>query len=113
MYSLRLEASDSNFPTGALGNFDSGNKLIDSLADITFLCKLNAQEFNRNFEKDHILYSIYVHAKSLQSYPHLCDPMECSLPGSSVHGILLARILESDALSPGLSSRPRNQTHVS
>ena len=53
-YSLRLEAFDSNFPTGALGNFDSGNKLIDSLADITFLCKLNAQEFNRNFEKDHI-----------------------------------------------------------
>ena len=24
----------------------------------------------------------------------LCDPMDCSLPGSSVHGILQARILE-------------------
>ena len=29
-----------------------------------------------------------------QSYPTLCDPMDCSLPGSSVHGILQARVLE-------------------
>ena len=29
-----------------------------------------------------------------QSCPTLCDPMECSLPGFSVHGILQARILE-------------------
>ena len=29
-----------------------------------------------------------------QSYPTLCDPMDCSPPGSSVHGILQARILE-------------------
>ena len=33
-------------------------------------------------------------AKSLQSCPTLCDPMDCSPPGSSVHGILQARILE-------------------
>ena len=33
-------------------------------------------------------------AKSLQSCPTLCDPVDCSLPGSSVHGILQARILE-------------------
>ena len=33
-------------------------------------------------------------AKSLQSSPTLCDPVDCSLPGSSVYGILLARILE-------------------
>ena len=33
-------------------------------------------------------------AKSLQSCPTLCDPMDCSLPGSSVHGIFQARILE-------------------
>ena len=35
-----------------------------------------------------------MHARSLQSCPTLCDPMDCSLPGSSVHGILQARILE-------------------
>ena len=34
-----------------------------------------------------------MHAKLLQSCPTLCDPMDCSPPGSSVHGILQARIL--------------------
>ena len=29
-----------------------------------------------------------------QLYPTLCDPVDCSPPGSSVHGILQARILE-------------------
>ena len=33
-------------------------------------------------------------AKSLQSYPTLCDPTDSSPPGSSVPGILQARILE-------------------
>ena len=35
-----------------------------------------------------------MHARSLQSCPTLCDPMDCSPPGSSVHGISQARILE-------------------
>ena len=35
-----------------------------------------------------------MHANSLQSCLTLCDPMGCSPPGSSVHGILQARILE-------------------
>ena len=35
-----------------------------------------------------------MHAKSLQSCPALCDPMDYSLPGSSVHGILQAGILK-------------------
>ena len=42
------------------------------------------------------MYSM--HVKSLQSCPTLCDPMDCSLPGSSVHGILQARIPEQDAM---------------
>ena len=42
------------------------------------------------------------HAKSLQSCQTVCDPMDCSPPGSSVHGILQAWILEWVAfLSPG------------
>ena len=40
----------------------------------------------------------------------LCDPMDCSPPGSSVHGILQARILEWP--SPRESSRPRDQIHI-
>ena len=37
-------------------------------------------------------------AQSLQSCLPLCDPMDCSLPGSPVHGILQARILEWAAM---------------
>ena len=33
-------------------------------------------------------------AKSLQSCPTLCDPMDCSPPGSSIHGIFQATVLE-------------------
>ena len=40
-----------------------------------------------------------LHAKSLQSYPTLHDPKDYSLPGSSLHGILQARILEWVAIS--------------
>ena len=49
-----------------------------------------------------------------QSYPALCNPMEYSPPGFSVHGILQARILEWVAIpfSRG-SSRPRDGTQVS
>ena len=53
-------------------------------------------------------------AKSLQSCPTLYDPMDCSLPGSSVHGISQARVLEWVAISFSWgSSQPRDWTHVS
>ena len=39
------------------------------------------------------------HTNTAQSCPTLCDPMDCSPPGSSVHGILQARILEWGAIS--------------
>ena len=41
-----------------------------------------------------LLWAGCVHAKLLQSCLTLCDPMDCSPPGSSIHGILQARILE-------------------
>ena len=51
------------------------------------------------------------HSQSL-SRVGLCDPMDCSLPGSSVHGILQARILEWVAIffSSKVFSQPRDQT---
>ena len=49
-----------------------------------------------------------------QSCPTLCDPVDCSTPGSSVHGILQARILEWVAISFSRGSpRPRDRTQVS
>ena len=52
--------------------------------------------------------------KVAQSCPTLWDPMDCSPPGSSVHGISQARVLEWVAMpcSKG-SSQPRDQTQVS
>ena len=49
-----------------------------------------------------------------QSCLTLCDPMDCSPPVSSVHGIFRARNLERVAISNSRgSSGPRDQTHVS
>ena len=53
-----------------------------------------------------------IESEVAQSCPTLCDPMDCSSPGSSVHGILQARILEGlpfpspgDLLDPGIEPR--------
>ena len=55
-----------------------------------------------------------MHACSVsKSCPTLCNPMNCSPPGSSVHGILQARILKWDAISFSWgSSHPRNRIQV-
>ena len=41
----------------------------------------------------------YAAAKSLQSCPTLCNPMDCSPPGSSIHGIFQARVLKRGAIA--------------
>ena len=49
-----------------------------------------------------------------QPWPPLCNPMDCSPPGSSIHGIFQARILEWGAISFSRgSSWPRDWTWVS
>ena len=47
-----------------------------------------------------------------QSCPTHCDPMDCGLPGSSVHGILQARVLEWVAIPFRGSTQPRDHTQV-
>ena len=61
-----------------------------------------------------IWISACMHAQLLQLCPTLCNPMDYSPPGSLVHGIFQARILEWVAMpfSRG-SSWPRDQTHIS
>ena len=56
----------------------------------------------------------WVFAESLQLCTTLCDPMDCSPPGSSVHGIFQAKILEWVAMpsSSRGSFLPRAQTRV-
>ena len=75
------------------------------------------QKANRHMIRCTILIIIGGGDLDAKLSPTLCDPMDCSLPGSSVHGILQARILEwiaipfsrgstwprvSSALHPGL-----------
>ena len=61
----------------------------------------------------------WIHPRSGESEvaqwcPSLCDPMDCSLPGSSVHGIFQARVLEWVAIAfSRVSSWPRDGTWVS
>ena len=61
-----------------------------------------------------VCLSICVRVCDTHLYPTLCYPMDCNSPGSSVHGILQARILEwvATVFSRG-SSQPRDQTWVS
>ena len=60
------------------------------------------------------VFIICVLCLAAQSCPTLCDSMDCSLPGSSVHGISQARTLEWAAISfSRWSSQPKDQTQVS
>ena len=76
-------------------------------------------EEQKGTEREHGLDSLLgFHWKSesevTQSCPTLCDPMDCSLLGSSVYGIFQARILEWVAISfSRRSSQPRDWTQIS
>ena len=67
---------------------------------------------NQTANQDCVLLKAYESESEVaQSFPTLCDPMDCSLAGSSIHGIFKARVLEwvSIAFSWG-SSQLRDQT---
>ena len=72
-------------------------------SQITFLYSRNDHKSVKQYE-----------SKVAQSCPTLCDPMDCNLPGSSVHGIFQVRVLEWVAISFSRgSSQPRDRTWVS
>ena len=62
----------------------------------------------------HLGHSLFPRAAVLclgsQLCPTLCDPMDCSPPGSSLYGILQARILELPCPPPGDPPNPRHKT---
>ena len=72
--------------------------------------KVASVEFFCPLPKESRMWYIHMYqhvcAQSLKLCPTLCDPMDCSSPGSFVHGILQARILEwvapGDLLGPGI-----------
>ena len=64
--------------------------------------------------KSSFFFFFPVEVKVAQSCPTICDPMDCSLPDSSVHGVLQAKILEWVTIPFSReSSKPRDQSHVS
>ena len=71
-------------------------------------------ECDEFFLIDLVMLSYVQVCLAAQSCSTLCDPMDCSSPGSSVHGILQAKILKWVAIpfSKG-SSQPRDRTQVS
>ena len=73
----------------------------------------NKQKSENNLNSESKNMDGCMHAKTLQSCPTLRDPMDCSLPGSSVHGILQARIPEWIAISSSRGSFwPRYWIHI-
>ena len=93
--SLWYSVTHTHTHTGFTGGSDGKESACDAATNITTI---------------YTCVCACAHAKSLQLCLTLCDPMDYSPPGSSVHGILQARILEREAIpfSRG-SSRPRDQ----
>ena len=93
---------------------DSKNNKVclSILSDMKDWCKfLNSVTFlqDRRFLSYYIVKVLVA-----QSCPTLCNPMDCSLPGSSVHGILQARTLEWVAICFARgSSQPRIEPGLS
>ena len=99
--------------------FRKGRGTRDQIANIHWIIK-KAREFQKNIYFFFIDYAKTFDCVKVKESevarlcPTLCDPVDCSLPGFSVHGILQARILEWVAIS---FSRgffwPRDRTQVS
>ena len=72
------------------------------------------QNLISSFNYTLLLLFLKLWSEVAQSCPTLCDPMDCSLQGSSVHEIFQARLLEWVAISfSSRSSQPRDRTQVS
>ena len=104
---------------GDSGSFSRGRKRCFSRNSILGTQKWESGETSRGRFEKHIQGAFahpFLSLKVLvtQSCPTLFDPMDCSPPGSSVHGILRARILKwVDIPFSGGSSQPRDRTPVS
>ena len=101
------------FPFGLTGLISLLSKGLSRVFSSTTVLK--HQFLALNLLYDPTLTSLHVRElEVVQSCPTLCNPMDCSLPGSSVHGIFQAIVLEWIAISFSKgSSQPRGRTWVS
>ena len=81
---------------------EAGQRLTEFCQENT-LVTAKAPSFNNTRDNSTYGHHQMVNSESesevAQSCPTLCDPMDCSLPSSSLHGILQARVLEWVAIS--------------
>ena len=85
----------------------------DSFFKLIVCCSFKSQCHGRQIQSEELQIKVK-ESEVTQSCLTLCYPMDCSLPGSSVHGIFQARVLEWVAISFSRgSSQPRDQTWVS
>ena len=83
-----------------------------SIHDLTFLLPVSVISLLIGIVVNGCIH--YSEIEVAQSCPTLCNPVDCSLPDSSLRGILQARILEWVAISFSRgSSQPRDRTQVS
>ena len=95
-----------------LTNDDIAGKIHLLLQDSGFF-SISRETTSLYFQRNKILHWLVPFIIGAESCSTLCDPMDCRPPGSSVHGISQARILEWVAISFSRgSSWSRDQTHV-
>ena len=82
-------------------------KVIECRIDMHLVCAGMTRFIKQGYSSE--LAVVYVRAKSVQSCPILCDPTDCSPPGSCVHGFFRQEYMSS---SRG-SSQSWDQAHVS
>ena len=107
--------------SGPITSWEIDGKTMETVADfISVGSKITADsdcshEIKRRLLLERkVMTNLVSSSEVTQSCPTLCDPMDCSLPGSSVHGIFQARVLEWVVISFSRgSSQPRDQTQVS
>ena len=75
--------------------------------------RLSRRDLDRGGVVLFTFWNFQIQSEVAQSCTTLCDPMDCSPPGSSIHGMFQARVLEWVAISFSRgSSRPGDQTPV-
>ena len=119
---LKLNIQETNIMSSCpITSWEIDGKTMETVADfISVGSKITADsdcshEIKRRLLLERkVMTNLESSSEVTQSCPTLCDPMDCSLPGSSVHGIFQARVLEWVVISFSRgSSQPRDQTQVS
>ena len=92
---------------------DDAVKVLHSIRQLIWKTQQWPQDWKRSVFIS-ISKKVKMESEVVQLCPTLCDPMDCSLPGSSVHGIFQARVLEWVAFSFSRGySQVRDRTLVS